>query len=60
MQVVSAGEDGALFVLPLDAASSSSADWRQQPFGGPRGSASYRSARWASQTTFVTAGTTGA
>ena len=60
-QVLSAGEDGALFVLSLDgpAASSSSAPRQQQPFAGPRGSASYRAARWASQTTFVTAGTTG-
>lgn len=56
VQVLTAGEDGALFVLPLDAAP----DLAPAPFVAPRGSASYRAARWASQSTFVTAGTTGA
>ncbi len=53
-QVVSAGEDGALFVVPLESTSA------PQPFVEARASASYRAVRWASQQTFVSAGTTGA
>ncbi len=52
-QVVSAGEDGALFVVPIESTSA------PQPFVEPRDSASYRAVRWASQQTFVSAGTTG-
>ncbi|CAL8470373.1 g9915 [Coccomyxa elongata] len=52
-EVVSAGEDGALFVVPLESTSA------PQPFVEARASASYRAVRWASQQTFVSAGTTG-
>lgn len=51
--MVSAGEDGALFVVPLESTSA------LQPLVEARASASYRAVRWASQQTFVSAGTTG-
>lgn len=52
-QVVSAGDDGALYVAALGSSAAA------MPCVDARSSASYRAVRWSSPTTFVAAGTTG-
>ncbi|KAK9809221.1 hypothetical protein WJX72_011562 [[Myrmecia] bisecta] len=52
-QVVSVGLDGAIWILPLDGPQPA------KPFVEARKSVSYSAVRWASNTSFVTAGTTG-
>lgn len=54
MQAVTAGDDGALKVVPLEDSSAA------QSIMEPRSSASYAAVRWSSPQAFVTAGTTGA
>ena len=54
MQAVTAGDDGALMVVPLEGSDAA------QSIMEPRSSASYAAARWSSPQAFVTAGTTGA
>ena len=53
MQAVTAGDDGALKVVPLEGSAA------PQSIMEPRSSASYAAVRWSSPEVFVTAGTTG-
>lgn len=53
MQAVTAGDDGALKVVPLEGSAA------PQSIMEPRSSASYAAVRWSSPQAFVTAGTTG-
>ena len=54
LQAVTAGDDGALKVVPLEDSAAA------QSIMEPRSSASYAAVRWSSPQAFVTAGTTGA
>lgn len=53
LQIVSTGQDGAVFLANPTATTSA------DQFRAARPTASYTAVKWASQMTFVTAGTTG-
>ncbi len=59
LQVLTAGIDGQLHLLPLDWDPGSAASTSQTCYSDQKGYVSYFAAQWSSMDTFVTASTTG-
>ena len=59
LQVLTAGLDGQLHLLPLDWDPGSAASTSQTCYSDQKGYVSYFAAQWSSMDTFVTASTTG-
>jgi len=59
LQVLTAGIDGQLHLLPLDWDPGSAASTSQTCYSDQQGYVSYHAAQWSSMDTFVTASTTG-
>ena len=59
LQVLTAGIDGQLHLLPLDWDPDSAASTSQTCYSDQQGYISYHAAQWSSMDTFVTASTTG-